>query len=217
MDHSTSPGSRLPEEAALSRYALAELERFYRIHARIYDWTRPFLLFGRRAAARSLAAGPGDLVLDVGCGTGFNLKVLGGTGARVVGIESAPAMRARAEARLRRVPNAVRERFLLDSRPYGSHDAYAGRARGILFSYSLSMIPPFEEVLGRARADLAPGGRVAVVDFLDALPPVAGALRASHVFLGPDRLRALERMFPVHRVCVRTAGLWRYFVFLGGS
>jgi S-adenosylmethionine-diacylgycerolhomoserine-N-methlytransferase len=217
MAPSTSPASPLPEEATLSRYALADLERFYRIHARIYDWTRPFLLFGRREAASALGAVAGDLVLDVGCGTGFNLPILAGTGASVVGIECAPAMRARAEARLRRTPKAVRERVLLDARPYGSHDAYAGRASSILFSYSLSMIPPFEEVLARARADLAPGGRVAVVDFLDARPPVAGALRASHVFLGSDRLRTLERLFPAQSTSVRTTGLWRYFVFLGGS
>ena len=57
-----------------------------------------------REAARALGAGPGDLVLDVGCGTGFNLPLLAGAGASVVGIECAPAMRARAEARLRRTP-----------------------------------------------------------------------------------------------------------------
>lgn len=178
---------------------------------------RPICPLPTRDGGGSVEAGPGDLALDVGCGTGFNLPLLAAAGASVVGIECAPAMRARAEARLRRIPKAVRERVLLDARPYGSHDAYAGRASSILFSYSLSMIPPFDEVLARARADLAPGGRVAVVDFLDAPPPMAAALRASHVFLGSDRLRMLERLFPAHRVSIRTVGLWRYFVFLGGS
>ena len=119
MAPSTSPASPLPEEAELSRYGIPDLERFYRLHARIYDWTRPFLLFGRREAASALLAGPGDMVLDVGCGTGFNLPILAATGATVVGIECAPAMRARAEARLRRIPKTVRERVLLDARPYG--------------------------------------------------------------------------------------------------
>jgi hypothetical protein len=79
------------------------------------------------------------------------------------------------------------------------------------------MIPPFAEVLARASADLAPGGRLAVVDFLDARPPVAAALRASHVFLGEGRLEELRARFPVNRVRVRSAGLWRYFVFRGES
>jgi S-adenosylmethionine-diacylgycerolhomoserine-N-methlytransferase len=196
--------------------ALHDLERFYRLHARIYDWTRPFFLFGRRAAARSLDARPGDLVLDVGCGTGFNLAELAETGARVVGVECAAPMRERAQARLAALPARVRERVSLDPRPYGTHADHAGRAVGILFSYSLSMIPPYEDVLARARADLRPGGRLAVVDFLDAIPPFASALSQCHVGLGGGRLAALARLFPVHRLTVRSVLLWRYFAFSTG-
>ena len=35
--------------------------------------------------------------------------------------------------------------------------------------------------------------------------------------LAIERLMLLERLFPAYRVSVRTVGLWRYFVFLGGS
>ena len=79
------------------------------------------------------------------------------------------------------------------------------------------MIPPFGEVLARARADLGPGGRLAGVDFLDARGPVAVGLRASHVFLGRARLAEMKRLFPAHRVSVRGALLWRYYVFCGGA
>jgi S-adenosylmethionine-diacylgycerolhomoserine-N-methlytransferase len=102
-----------------------------------------------------------------------------------------------------------------DPRPYGEHGDYAARLDRVLFSYSLSMILPFERVLARARADLRPGGRLVVVDFLDALPGVAAALRGSHVFLGPARLRELERLFPRHRLELRAGPLWRYYVFAG--
>jgi S-adenosylmethionine-diacylgycerolhomoserine-N-methlytransferase len=213
MAPSTSPASPSPEEALASRFALRELDRFYGLQARIYDWTRPFLLWGRREAARGLGGGPGELVLDVGCGTGFNLAALAAGGAAVVGIECSIAMRERAEARLCGLDPAERARIRLDPRPYGSNGDYAGRARAVLFSYSLSMIPPFADALARSRADLAPGGRLAVVDFLDAWPPASSALRASHVHLGPDRLFTLKRLFPAHRVEVRRAPLWRYYVF----
>jgi len=40
-------------------------------------------------------------------------------------------------------------------------------------------------------------------------------LRQSHVHLGHERLRRLEQLFPAHRVQVRSAGLWRYYLFWG--
>ena len=207
----TSPALPPPEEARAARFALRDLDRFYRFHARVYDWTRPFLLFGRTEAALALRGGPRDLILDVGCGTGVNLPRLLEGGATVVGVEPMAAMRAQAEARLATLDDPARQRVRLDPRPYGTHDAYAGQASGILFSYSLSMIPPFAEVLARARADLRPGGRIAVVDFLDASPPLSWGLAASHVYLGPARLREIQRLFPPHRLEVRRAPGWSYF------
>jgi S-adenosylmethionine-diacylgycerolhomoserine-N-methlytransferase len=124
-------------------------------------------------------------------------------------------MRERAFVRLRR--QGLDGVVDLDPRPYGSHADFEGSLDGILLSYSLSMIPPFEAVLERARRDLRPGGRVAVVDFLDAWGPVDFGLRRSHVHLGPARLDGLKRRFPHHRVDVRGVGLWSYFVFVGSS
>jgi S-adenosylmethionine-diacylgycerolhomoserine-N-methlytransferase len=208
MGPSTSPASPSPDPLGL-----AGLSAFYRWQARIYDWTRPFILFGREAAAAGLECGPGQLVLDVGCGTGVNLAGLAATGASVVGIECTDAMRRRAEARLVRL--GLAERVTLDRRPYGIHDGYEGRVDRILFSYSLTMMPPFASILERARGDLQPGGRIAVVDFLDAPAPVAWGLAQSRVHLGGERLQLLRRLFPDHVLRVVDVGLWRYFSFCG--
>lgn len=185
------------------------LERFYRLHARIYDWTRPFLLLGRRRVIDGLDVGPGQRALDVGCGTGLGLERLARRGARVVGVEVSAAMRERARRRLRRSGHAAE----LDSRPYGSHEGYARSLDRILFSYSLSMIPPYEDALRRAKADLRPGGRIGVVDFLAAEPLTRLGLTRSHVSLGPERLEALRDLFPRHRLERRTGISWRYFLF----
>ena len=213
MAHSTSPASPRPSEAA-ARFGLEALDGFYRLHAPVYDWTRPLLLRGRREAVRRLRLRRGERVLDVGCGTGFSLPRLFACGARVVGIEPSAAMRQRAKRRIER--HGIAGLVELDPRPYGSHDEYQGGADAILLSYSLSMIPPFEDVIARAREDLRPGGRIAVVDFLDARGPVGFGLRRSHVYLGGARLEALRQLFPDHQMVVRSVGLWRYFLFAAG-
>jgi S-adenosylmethionine-diacylgycerolhomoserine-N-methlytransferase len=217
MDPSISHASNPPSaEAQPDLYGLESLRRFYRFHSSVYDWTRPFILFGRRRLLESLELRPGMLVIDVGCGTGWTLPHLAAAGVSVVCVETSPEMRARAEARAARLGISDRVRF--DARPYGSHAGHAGQADAVVFSYSLSMIPPYREVLARAKADLRGGGTIAVVDFLTALSPEpAKALRRSHVHLGTERLDALRGFFPDHRTEARSALLWRYFQFLGSA
>lgn len=188
------------------RFGLAALDRFYRWQAPLYDWTRPFFLHGRGRVLDGLEVGPGHLVLDVGCGTGWSFPRLLRRSARVVGIEASEPMRRRALAH---------GGVSVDGRPYGTHTEYRGTVDRILFSYSLSMIPPYEAAVESARADLRAGGRIGVVDFLDARGPFDRWLRGSCVFLGGERLACLQAAFPRHRLVVARTPFWRYFLFWG--
>src|SRR5258708_32382223 len=89
-----------------------------------------------------------------------------------------------------------RFRVSLDPRPYGTRADYRDQADRILFSYSLSMMPPYLEILAHARADLRAGGRIGVVDFLDAFLPVNRWLERSHVALGPERVDEPRQPLP---------------------
>jgi S-adenosylmethionine-diacylgycerolhomoserine-N-methlytransferase len=207
MDPSTSLAS--PEE----RFALPALAGFYRWNAPIYDWTRPFILWGRSRVLEGLDVRPGQHVLDVGCGTGWSLARLLAAGGDVTAVEPCVSMRRQAEAKL--AGHRLGGRASFCHTPFGADDQHRASADRVLFSYSLSMIPPFQDAVDAAYDSLRDGGRIGVVDFLDAAPGVAGFLRGSHVSLGEERVAALRRRFPRHRCLLRRGVLWRYYLFWG--
>ena len=76
--------------------------RNYARHAPIYDDTCHRILGIRADAIEALALRPGDVVIDVACGTGATLAALAervGPAGRVIGIEHSPEMAAIARER----------------------------------------------------------------------------------------------------------------------
>ncbi len=104
----------------------------------------------------ALNVGPGDLVLDVGCGLGYSAAVLARMAEAVVAVETAP-MAAEAEALLAAVP--------VDNAVVVAGDLAAGDAgHG---PYDVILIEGAIEVLPDAlAAQLKPGGRIAAI-FID--------------------------------------------------
>src|SRR3954451_4947741 len=77
----------------------------YRAVARSYDVRTAAGMPYRRATVQRLAARPGELIIDVGCGTGLNfaqLEAVIGPRGRLIGIELCPQMLAAARARVQR-------------------------------------------------------------------------------------------------------------------
>lgn len=210
---SRTAGGRRPDTAAT-----AAVERYYRLHARIYDATRWSFLFGRREIIRALPAElRPDSVLEVGCGTGANLAALARRfpTARITGLDASADMLLR--ARRRTVP--LGERVGLVHRPYLAPEAGGEGFDLILFSYALSMFNPgWEAALDVALKDLSPRGMLAVVDFDNSR---LGAFRrwmgVNHVRMEGHLLPALrQRLQPsLDRSVPAYGGLWSYCLFIG--
>jgi len=203
----------LPTEEQISR-----LQGFYRVQARIYDWSRWCFLFGRRQLLRRISAEMTPRsVLEVGCGTGANLKYLAQRfpAASLTGVDLSPDMLRVAERKLR----LWRDRLILHNSSFGNDFSLEQRPDLVLFSYSLSMMNPgWDAALDRAGVLLSDGGMIAVVDFDDT--PVTAYRRhmaSYHVRLDGHLLPALSRRF--NHVFLRQqnayAGLWRYFMYIG--
>jgi len=218
MAHSTSLSSPAPERPAVdsprgSQLALDRVRRFYKWQAGLYDYTRPWLLRGRSELIDELPARL-DVAVDVGSGTGFALPGLLRIARQVIAVEPSPDMRHRAQRRVAKL--AASARVTWDTRPYGTPSSTRANVDAVVFSYSLSMIPEFESAVERAEVDLAPGGQIAVVDFVSARwRPFGDFLTRCHVDLGEERLEFLQQRFPQHTLSLRRGPLWSYFLFWG--
>lgn len=135
----------------------AALEQ-YRRRATVYD--RELALFEpiRRLAIARLDLGPGEVVFDVGCGTGLSLPLLRqgvGPKGRIVGIEQSPEMLEQAR---RRVTRARWTRVTLLCSPAETADIPV-RADAALFHFTHDILRRPESIANVLR-HVKPGGRV---------------------------------------------------------
>lgn len=156
--------------------ASIRMDRIYRWQTGVYDVTRRYYLLGREPLIEAMAPPPGAKVLEIGCGTGRNLvkAACRWPDARFFGIDVSQAMLVKAHESIARA--GLRNHVSLGLADATSFDA--GNVLGerdfqrVYFSYTLSMIPDWRNVLERAADMLPPGGILLVTDFgsLNGLP-----------------------------------------------
>ncbi|KQQ66801.1 class I SAM-dependent methyltransferase [Microbacterium sp. Leaf320] len=160
---------------------MAALMRRYGVGARWYDvlsGERLVYRAGRQAGIALLDSGPGDVVIDLGCGTGLNFALLLAATAPsgiVIGIDRSPEMLAVAQRRIDHQGWGDRVRLIRADAAELRSDEVAravtdlrgggdGRADALLATYSLSVITEREEAWQRARACLRPDARACIAD-----------------------------------------------------
>tara|TARA_E500000305_G_scaffold42160_1_gene32514 strand:- start:5488 stop:6210 length:723 start_codon:yes stop_codon:yes gene_type:complete len=163
IDH---PGKDAPEDAG------EKMDRIYRVQRHFYDLTRKYYLLGRDRLIRELEPLPGQTVCEIGCGTARNLVKMARRypDCRYFGIDASAEMLETAETSLRRAGLEAKVRLGLAYAEQFDPEATFDETGGfdhIVFSYSLSMIPPWRASLERAVTLLRPGGTLHIVDFGD--------------------------------------------------
>jgi len=148
----------------------SQLVDIYRARAERYDFTANlYYLIGypewryRRQAIDALDLGPGDTVVELGCGTGLNFELLQeriGPSGRLIGVDLTDAMLQQAHQRVadkgwRNVELVEGDALEFD---------YPAGLNGVISTFALSLIPQCDLVIERAAGALAPGGRLALLD-----------------------------------------------------
>lgn len=155
--------------------AAERLQAFYAPQAGRYDAFRRRLLHGREELIRRLPTRAGDVVVELGCGTGENLERFGGRLAglrRLVLVDLCPALLDKAQARAARFSNVeVVEADITRYRPPQLVDC-------VYLSYALTMVEDWRAVIANAVEMIRPGGTLAVVDFyVSSTRPAPGRIR----------------------------------------
>ena len=158
----------LPEEKHAAVQAM-----FDRIAPR-YDRMNRLISLGldqrwRRLALASVGVGPGDVVVDLACGTGDLSELAAERGARVIGTDFAGEMLRRARGRTGAIPFVQGDAATL---PFAT-----GSASVLTCGFALRNFVSLTDVLGEMARVLAPGGRLALVE-VDR--PRASWIRAGH-------------------------------------
>lgn len=196
------------------------MRKYYQLHAQIYDLTRWSFLFGRKQLVKDLKhiVPVSNTILEIGCGTGFNLINLSKffPTASLIGMDTSKDMICEATKNVSELKN----RIALYNRPYqlGNNQLLA-KPDVVVFSYALSMINPYyADLIQQAYHDLPEGGHIAVVDFYDSkFKWFRNHMENHHVKMEGHLLPMLREFFTPVQLQVKSAygGVWEYFSFIG--
>lgn len=145
------------------------VDRVYAKIAKVYDAVfGPTLHPGRIEAMRQMAVKPGELVLEVGVGTGINAPLYPRQ-AQVVGIDFSAAMLEKARERIEREGLTNVRLFQMDAAAL----QFADDTFDIVYApYLVSVVPDPVQVAQEMRRVCKPGGRIVILNHFRSPNPV---------------------------------------------
>lgn len=145
------------------------MDGIYKSQRHIYDITRKYYLLGRDLLIDNLKPENGHRVVEIGCGTGRNLIAAAKKypHAQFYGLDISEEMLATARASIEKAK--MSDRITLrqaDASEFRLTDLFGfEKADRVFFSYTLSMIPPWEKAIAQGFEALSEEGTLHIVDF----------------------------------------------------
>ncbi|MGH1377203.1 MAG: class I SAM-dependent methyltransferase [Alphaproteobacteria bacterium] len=180
------------------------MDNMYRWTRHIYDVTRKYYLLGRDKLIDNIDADDNDNICEVGCGTARNLIKVAKRypNANIYGLDASDEMLKTAGQNIRNAHMSKR----INIKQSFSQSFHPDELFGIdtdldkiVFSYALSIIPPWQESIDHALELLPKGGEIHIVDFggqKDIPKPISKFifwwLKMFHVYNKPEILDYLK-------------------------
>lgn len=149
------------------------MNKMYALTRHIYDLTRKFYLLGRDRLIEDLQPNPGHHIVEIGCGTARNLIKMAQRypECNFYGIDASEELLKTAK---KSIKNANLENritlmhgFAQNFSPKKSFGIQSDKVDRIVFSYTLSMIAQWQDVIEHALPFLTKDGALHLVDFGD--------------------------------------------------
>lgn len=204
----------------------ANMNRMYRFTRHVYDLSRKYYLLGRDRLIEQIQGTDSDHVCEVGCGTARNLIKLSKRypDAQFYGLDASDEMLKTAQSAVekRRLSNRImlKQAFSQSFEPKVLFELTEPLSK-IVFSYSLSIIPPWKESIDHALNILPSGAEIHIVDFggQDDLPKWFRAflfwwLSLFHVYHKPEILDYLQKLEDTDKGTLNVEHLYGGYAYL---
>jgi ubiquinone/menaquinone biosynthesis C-methylase UbiE len=151
-------------------FSKEEIRELYRKRAKRYDITANlYYLLGfretkyRKMAISRLGLKPGDITVEIGCGSGHNFTYvqhyIGETG-HLIGVDLTDAMLRQAQSRIEK--HGWKNIRLVESE--AARYSFPDNINGVFSTFALTLIPEYQTIIEEASKALVDSGRLVLLD-----------------------------------------------------
>ena len=175
---------------AINRTVIDDIKNKYTKSARIYNFLNGIFNFisrsnkRRQEAIELLDLKPGDVVIDMGCGTGVNFPFLENKIAdsgKIIGVDLTKAMLGQAN---KRINKHGFNNIELVNMP-AQHFMYPEKCDAILITFAVTIMPEYDQVIKNLAQMLRPGKKLAILELKRTARAPKSIIKAARFILKP--------------------------------